>query len=86
MKDNNGSFHSKRYITWLYNWHYVGCFPGAILNFIPRSIPGAMLGPFPREIPSTIPSKISSYFRHKNFGANVGTISDVMSNVFQHNS
>ena len=53
--------------------------PCAMSSSIARFIPSTMRG----TITSTIPSEIPGYFPSTNFGANVGTISNVMSDFFQ---
>ena len=59
-----------------------GAIPSEICIIIPcamsSSIPSTMLG----AIPGTISSEFSCYFPSKNFGANVGTLSDVMLEFF----
>ena len=64
----------------------LGPFPTEILGTIPSEIPIAiphdMSSSILRTMLDIIPSENSCYFPSTNFGANLGTLSDVMLDIF----
>ena len=59
-----------------------GTIPSIIPIAIIHDMSSSILSTMPGAVPSTIPSKIYGYFPSTNFGAYVGTITDVMPEVF----